>query len=347
MFDLNSFWRAGVQGLVVLGGILLFCVPALGLADTEARDWLRRMAEARKHQNYDGVFIYGRGDEVNSVRIIHRFQDGMARERLLHLDGAVREVLREDDKVVRILPGDGSLEQGLPRGPFARSYDPGLPAIGEQYGVSLSGGGRVAGHQAIKLAVMARDEHRYSYLLWLDQNTALLLKSLILDKQGKVLERMQFTTLEIGGAIPDARLGIAMGGADSGRNLASQQARENRPEADEPRPRWQPAWLPPGFQQAPLPRDDAADSDDRSDHQLLYTDGLASFSLFIEPLGRAEPPAGASQLGATVAYATVRTLADQSFAITLVGEVPLGTARQVVDSLQPVVDSQPVKDPES
>ena len=105
--------------LVALAG------TALAVAD-EPRDWLTRMNDALTTRNYDGTFFHVRDGKFETLRIIHRVQDGQVMERLQSLDGSGREFIRggteltcylPDQRVVLVerRPQDGPLLGNLPR----------------------------------------------------------------------------------------------------------------------------------------------------------------------------------------------------------------------------------------
>jgi sigma-E factor negative regulatory protein RseB len=65
----------------------------------------------------------------------------------------------------------------------------------------------------------------------------------------------------------------------------------------------------------------------------VYSDGLASVSVFIERSGDPVPvAAGYSSLGAINTYSTLRG----GYQITVVGEVPASTVRQIAASVSPL-----------
>lgn len=322
---------------VLLGMLSILGLSLPGFADaadsqeTEAESWIRKMAEARRMQNYEGVFVYGRGDEVSSIRILHRFKDGNEQERLVHLDGEKREILREGNRVFCVIPGKEvmELEQSLLSSPFSGfDAEHSLPSR-EQYHMTLAGVGRIAGFDAVKVAVTARDEFRHSYLLWLDRKTALPLKSLVVDKQGEVLERMQYTSLEVGEEIDDSELNLEL--LPPGRKHARKESLvSSQGETDQ---RWILHWLPDGFKKSPYQIKRVA-ANGRKVDTAVYSDGLSAFSVFVENLGSETVSHGISQLGATIAYSRMEVVGNHNYMVTVVGEVPLVTARQVADSIR-------------
>ena len=75
---------------------LSLCVSAVVCEADEAQKWLDRMGTALREQNYEGTFTYMRGSQFETVKIMHQFNDGQERERLLNLNGEPREVIRQD-----------------------------------------------------------------------------------------------------------------------------------------------------------------------------------------------------------------------------------------------------------
>lgn len=73
---------------------------------------------------------------------------------------------------------------------------------------------------------------------------------------------------------------------------------------------------------------------------LTYGDGLARFSVFIEPLHGAMVGDARSQLGPTVVVSKRLQTDDGGQMVTVVGEVPLGTAERVALSIRPEAAAQ-------
>src|SRR5260370_30418736 len=82
----------------------LGCLAAgAAVADEPAR-WLERMNQALTTRNYDGTFSHWYGGHVETLRIIHRVQDGTVSERLASLDGSGREFIRTGASLACYLP---------------------------------------------------------------------------------------------------------------------------------------------------------------------------------------------------------------------------------------------------
>ncbi|EXF94013.1 sigma factor AlgU regulatory protein MucB [Pseudomonas fluorescens HK44] len=297
-----------------------FVVPAY--AD-EAQDWLTRLGQAEQQQSFQGTFVYERNGSFSTHNIWHRVQDGKVRERLLQLDGSAQEVVRIDGHTQCV---SGSLVAGLGDTPDSsgRALDP--QKLKNWYDLAVIGKSRVAGRPAVIVSLTPRDQHRYGFELHLDRETGLPLKSLLLNDKGQLLERFQFTRLDTADMPTERDLqatseckAVAL---DSDKALAVKTAQV-----------WHSDWLPPGFE--------LSSSSARQDPQtkvqissLMYDDGLARFSVFLEPLNGAVVTDTRTQLGPTVAVSRRLTTPEGEMMVTVVGEIPIGTAERIALSMR-------------
>lgn len=310
-----------------------------GLADTP-RQWLDDMNRAFTELSYDGLFSYFSGQDLASLRVVHMVVDGEQRERLVHLNGAPREIVRRGDEVACIMmPGDAllELEQSIPSGPFARAFVRRYDRISENYGLSFFGEDRVAGRTAVRVAVAPLDDDRYGYRLWLDKRTRLLLRSELIDGNGQRLEIFQFNQIHFGDAVDPATL-EPEGKDGSLVNHLTLATKQPEPVASEDMA-WQVGWLPEGFSMA------AADirrapSSLKSINTMMYSDGLAAFSVFVEDMPDSGAASMMSRNGATVAVTHMITDQRQEpYLVTLVGEIPPPTANRIARSVVPRRDA--------
>ena len=314
--------------LRLVAGLL---VPALGWG--AAPSWLADMNRAFMDLNYDGVFSYFTGQDVATLRIVHMVVDGEQRERLVHLNGAPREIIRRGDEVTRVLmPGDNLVElsRGIASGPFARAFTRPFDRVSAQYAISDLGVGRIAGRWAQRVAVTPRDGDRYGHRLWLDREHRLLLRSELVDRRGARLEVFQFTQIEIGDGVDPSAL-------EPGRHegaLASvdQPPQGNAIDRGPVRIRWRAGWIPAGFSMASAGVRGGGRL--QSVNAMMYTDGLAAFSIFVEDRPNAGAAAPATRQGATVAVTEFVTGPSGRHAqVTLVGELPEPTVRRIARSM--------------
>lgn len=303
---------------LLLGG--WFVVPAH--AD-EAQDWLTRLGQAEQTQSFHGTFVYERNGSFSTHNIWHRVQDGKVRERLLQLDGSAQEVVRIDGHTQCV---SGTLIAGLGESPksAARALDP--QKLKNWYDLAVIGKSRVAGRAAVIVSLTPRDQHRYGFELHLDKETGLPLKSLLLNDKGQLLERFQFTQLDTTDVPSDKDL-------QAGPDCKTVALETDKAEALKTAEVWHSDWLPPGFE--------LSSSSSRKDPEtktqvssLMYDDGLARFSVFLEPLNGATVTDTRTQLGPTVAVSRRLTTPQGEIMVTVVGEIPIGTAERIALSMR-------------
>ena len=296
-----------------------------------AREWLDAMNGAFRDLNYDGIFSYYGGSDLTSLRIVHVVVNGVERERLVHLNGAPREIIRKGQSVACILqPGDDilELESSIPAGPFAQAFSRRFDAVAEHYEIAAYGTGRIAGRPAVRIGVSARDEDRYGFRLWLDEGTGLLLRSELLDTDGSQLEVFQFTHLVVG----DVDVGAVESESVDGSAVVSHLELDETPLVAQTSVPWHAAWVPRGFVMSSA--DIRRNSSRKAVNTLMYTDGLAAFSIFIESMPKQGAGMMESRAGGTVVVTdTAEDRDGLDYLVTVVGEVPLMTARKVAGAI--------------
>ena len=297
-----------------------FIVPAH--AD-EAQDWLTRLGQAEQQQSFHGTFVYERNGSFSTHNIWHRVQDGKVHERLLQLDGQAQEVVRIDGHTQCV---SGLLIAGLGDSPnsAARTLDP--QKLKNWYDLAVIGKSRVAGRAAVIVTLTPRDQHRYGFELHLDKETGLPLKSLLLNEKGQLLERFQFTQLDTSDLPSDDDL-------QAGPDCKAIILDSDKASAVKAAQTWHSDWLPAGFE--------LTSSTSRKDPEtktqvssLMYDDGLARFSVFLEPLNGAPVTDTRTQLGPTVAVSRRLTTPQGEMMVTVVGEIPVGTAERIALSMR-------------
>ena len=296
-----------------------FAVPAQ--AD-EGQDWLKRLGRAGQ-QSYQGTFIYERNGSFSTHEIWHRVQNGQVHERLLQLDGSAQELVRIDGRIQCV---SGSLVAGVDNSPGASAHEFDPQKLNSFYEIVVSGKSLVAGRKAVIVSLTPRDQYRYGFELHLDRETALPLKSLLINDKGQLLERFQFTQLKT--TTPDAR--DLQPGSDC-KPLSPSSNKASAPTGQAQA--WHPQWLPPGFE---LTRSDVR-KDPKTQvlvNSLMYDDGLARFSLFLEPVTGDAAIESRVQLGPTVAVSRRMSTPQGDIVATVVGEIPMGTAERIILSVR-------------
>ncbi|WP_024645300.1 MucB/RseB C-terminal domain-containing protein [Pseudomonas syringae] len=310
---------------LLLGGWLALPVQA-----DDAQDAINRLAKVDLSQSYQGTFVYERNGSFSTHRIWHRIADGKVQERLLQLDGSAQEVLRVGGLTECV---SGTLEAGVanPAVSTARAFD--VKRLSAWYDMKIVGKSRVAGRQTTIVALSPKDQHRYGLELHLDNETGLLLKSLLLSEKGQLLERFQFADLDTASVLSDQVLKASA-------ECKPVSVVKTKPEASISPVAWRSDWLPPGFElgSSGVRKDPATQS---SVTRLMYGDGLARFSVFIEAVKGSSSSDIRTQLGPTAAVSRRLTTPQGDMMVTVVGEVPMGTAERIALSMRS--DDTPAK----
>ena len=259
---------------------LLLCSPPLAYgAEDSPRVWLEKMNHALASRNYDGTFFHLSAGRVETMRIVHRVRAGLVTERLLSLDGSGREFVRNNDELTCYLPDQHTVlvEPRQDRGPFLGS----MPQFGNDvsnfYHIEALGNAHLLGHPARVIMVTPKDQYRFGYRLWLDETTAMPLKTQLCDSHGQIIEQVLFARLDMPDSIPDGDLAPAV-------HTEGMRWVRQGPSSDAASPAlsaYRASELPPGFHLAVSGAQTLGGAGAPAAH-LVYSDGLATVSVFVE-----------------------------------------------------------------
>lgn len=309
--------------------VCLFVVPVLVWAsdDQAIEKWLQKMHYAAHMLNYTGRFVYQQDKQLSLMSIAHAVTKEGEREKLVSMDETGREVIREGDRVTCILPDSKSVmvEKGTGKVQFPPMFPVSLDQLKGQYTFHIDRQDKIAGQQARRIVIQPMDKYRYGHRLWVDEKTGLLLKTQLLDENGKLLEQFMFTQIQFTDKVPEELLKPRA----TGKEYTWYEAQDSdEPEIKDDKHVWLVQELPRGFV-SDMTRYHRMPDKMPVEH-LVFSDGLASVSVFIEKDGDKEPSlAGVSRMGAVNAFG--RTLDD--YHITTVGEVPRRTVRMIGESV--------------
>lgn len=311
---LNRF--AWLRGLTLL--LVALCLVPAARAENDsaaATALLSDMSKALREKDYRGLFTYEFGGVLQTLRITHRVMEGEEYENVEHLSGPSRRVERHGRQVECLSAADQVLRRLMP----GLNGDNTYAALQKNYQFLLREDERIAGREATVVQVMPRDDYRYGYMLSIDKQTSLPLGAMIMASNRKVLERVQFASLEL--TADDSWVGPV--------GASAQVTRSAVTSCDTPADTldWALGWVPDGFVTAGRTRDDNVGE------IQLYTDGLATFSVFLEPMGKNVAAQGKAQRGATVAYMQQHVFNGKAYTVTVVGEIPAVAAQRIAGSI--------------
>ncbi len=331
----KSAWRArgfATALLVATGALTGTSAPAQEARSRTDVQWIQAVRQAAQRVNYVGTVVYQSGAEMRSSRITHMFDGTTSHERIQTLDGKPREYIRRrsdsSDQVQCLIPETRRIviEQRNVEESFPGLSSASPEEILERYTLKMGDVERVAGIECQLLMLEPKDNARYGYRLWVDRASGLLLRAQTLNERREVIEQIAFTDVRIGERIDRAKLRPSW--STEGWSVERSDYRK----ADLS----QHGWLvpaPAGFRRT---REVARRIGGSDAMQAVFSDGLATVSVFIEPhsplSGAGSQRAGeALQIyGPTSAFS--RRVGDSL--VTVVGEVPPSTVRAVAGSVE-------------
>jgi sigma-E factor negative regulatory protein RseB len=303
--------------------ILLALVQSVSAMEWQQLDSMRK---AIQEFNYRGEFLHRRGDKTNVYSVVHQYQDGESSELLKQLDGDMVEVFRQGNQIDCYYPkgSESALNHAVPAAPFSQVDELDLSRISQNYSAMNVGSARVAGYQTI-IIELSGDAWRFKQRLWLEKETNLLLQSELIDIDGEVLEQFRFTRIELGVAIGANELVPSLMNDTNSRQQTAYKTPAMTPSEDGFLSALD--WLPAGYQ---LTHTEQKTEAKGWLEQRTYSDGLTSFSVFIESNATLAGQASAlAKMGATSALMT----SIGTTSVTVIGEIPSKTAKQIAQML--------------
>jgi len=317
-----------LQGLV--SAFLIILPPGL-LADEDtshqAQQLINAMSKASKELNYDGIFVYQRGSQIEAMRLIHKADTDGEHERMVSLTGHAREVIRDGQSVTCIFPENRSVmvKRNQPKQLLAAQLPQPVEKIADFYGFAVSGKDRIADRSTWVVNIVPKDDYRYGYQLWIDEETKLLLKSELRDNSGRPIEQILFTHLDVVDHISPDLLKPSISGP--GYTWYSGSAEDTPVSVHNTE--WAVLSMPRGFSQSDHEIQALAEGYMPVEH-MVYSDGLAMVSVFIEKIDKeSNEIRGVSRMGGVNTYATY----SNGYQVTAVGEVPLKTVQSMATSV--------------
>lgn len=310
---------------VLLAGQLSCSESAL--ADRlDPNDWLNRMAAAVQQTSYEGTVIRIRDGEAKALKVVHTISDGVVHEKVVSQEGDGLEIIRKGNEVHCILPDSRSVlvDEWDDRSTLFSTLPSSEVRFGSEYDVSIVREERVAGRQAVLVAIRPHDEYRYGHRIWLDTETAFPLQTQLIGTDGTSVEQIKFADITLSRSIDPARVSPSV-------DISTFRWVDQPPRhvGDAIDTNWRAAELPRGFRPVATHGETMPGGTDLTTH-IVYSDGLASVSVFIAPAGESTEK-GAFKVGGSSSYSTV----IEGYRVTAVGEVPPLTLEQIATTMMP------------
>lgn len=305
--------------------------PAASAVESRSiNDWLMRMHEASRKRSYIGTFVVSSGGAMSSAKIWHVCEGDQQMERVETLTGAPRSIFRHNDQVVTFMPDHKVVrsEKRESLGMFPQLLQSTDSRIADFYKVKQEGTDRVAGVEADIVLLVPKDNMRFGYRVWTEQKKGLVVKLQTLDTDGKVLEQAAFSELQLDAPVKMDKL-LQMMGKVEGYRVEKPVLVKTSASAE--------GWVlkapvagfkPMSCYKRPVT---ASPAPGEEPLQWIFSDGLASVSIFVEPFDRQRHERESSlSMGATQ---TITRQLD-GYWVTVMGEVPMATLKLFANGLE-------------
>ena len=289
-----------------------------GASANEAVTLLKKMSNSMRTHTYAGTLIYSRAGNLVTMNVNHAFKDGKESFKLRRLSGVPTERAKVGDIILHSFPGPAIMRSGypIPHGiEFSHDYFTKSPYLFE-----ILSQERVAERSVTCVVAEPLDSHRYKYKFWIDNETYLMLKAVTINNEGRIGEEFEFSEIHPGGlkgknTKPSDRLQIRVHTITPGQKLAD----------------FSPStWFPSGYSLVSNLSDKTITGILTT---LVFSDGLGSFSLFLESGLEISPMFIDAIYGSTIALGRDFRSGEKVLRATLVGEIPIETGRSIIETL--------------
>tara|TARA_R110002050_G_scaffold215450_2_gene351524 strand:- start:3064 stop:4083 length:1020 start_codon:yes stop_codon:yes gene_type:complete len=306
---------------------------ALSADPDEAKQLLERLSKSLRQVNFNTSFVVVKNNQAEPYHWLHGIVEeqvstdaetkkNIELEILALLNGPRRDILRINNTVSYIEPeyAPYSISSEQISGPIPSVFGQDISILENNYHFVSVGKNRILGRAAQLIRIVPKDSHRYGYWLWLDQDSSLLLKLAVITREGKLLEQIQFTHLDITDTISENLKQLQMAELPQIIDVTSQQEYTDLT--------WQVNWLPNGFEAVKSDRHRINNSKQAVEF-MLFNDGLVDISVYVNPSKEKQRAIEFASDGATIVLSQVIS----NIEVSVVGKIPLETAEKIVNSV--------------
>ncbi len=307
--------------------LLFFCFSAFGAETESAKIFLEKLSKSLRELNFTTSFVVVKNNQVAPYHWLHGIgKDDQELEILTRLNGSRRDVLRKGNIVSYIEPEKEpfSVASNSIQGPIPAIFREEISQLEDNYRFISVGRSRVLGRVAQLVRIVAKDKYRFSYWLWLDQQTGLLLKMAVVTRKGQVLEQVQFTHIEVNDTLSES--------LDKFQLADLPAITKINPLIKNQEFQWQVGWLPRGFVEVKSNTHKLSEYnqvEDKSVEFVMFSDGLIDVSVYVNPSKEKFMAAEYASDGATLVFNHIL----QGIEVGIVGDIPLITARKIAESI--------------
>ncbi|CAH0527152.1 sigma-E factor regulatory protein RseB [Vibrio hippocampi] len=309
---------------LLTSSLLLFSLLNVNAASAEqlsAEALLQDMSQATQQLNYELSYILIKKNSIEPLVYRHANLEDQQLAHLVYLSGPIREVIRRGNEVSYIEPGVDpfTIESGKMVAPLMPLIGTDINQIGQYYDYVHMGRAREVGVATQVFRIVPKDGLRYSYVLWIDEETKLPLRADLLDRDGEILEQYRVISYTVNQHFATALSSL---------NDVQLPAVLALPKGDIESSDWEVTWVPDGFDAKELNRY-AMFSTEHVVESQMFSDGLFSFSVYVSESDNQSLNGPLIRQGRR----TVHNIVIGSKQISVVGDIPPATAQRIAKSV--------------
>lgn len=335
--------KPGCNKLAIFSVALILCFSGANSFADDLFDMLKRMSDADQNKNYKGTFILRKADSLSTLSVTHAVDDSGEWESLESLNGESRKVFRFNDRVISVFPDREliTVRQTNEKRSLHQQLPDNMDQLAQFYAMKRLDDDRIARHQTLVIDLLPRDQYRYGYRYWVDKANGMLLRCDLMGEDKMAVEQMMFTELDYLSEPPAKTFDL------------KKFEQFDKQLVDDPKlavPQtlatgWKVGHLPEGFilTQTTMRYSNPGSAVGKNQLNgaksqtspadllhMVYSDGLASVSVFVETnQGVEKHLQGKASMGAVNAYGS----AVDDYVVTVVGEVPAKTVELIAQTM--------------
>jgi len=324
-----------ITGVFILIASAAFSVQAIEASndqtvkkdDLTAIEYLQLMQMAYKNLNYEILYLNNLKNTVEPKQLLHGVINQEEIAYFRYLNGAMRESLQYLQKISYFEQGSQpyTLQSTRNQSVFANianfDYDKGL----ESYEYIILGKGRIAGKTAMAIRMISKDQYRYSYIVWVDLDTHLPLRLDTIDNSNIILDQIMVVSLKVSEKVNPWLESLSNQKLPELFHISQTSNLQGS--------LWKVDWMPAGFNVVKDDQHQLVMYENEPVSYIMLNDGIVSVSIYISAkktiLAQQQKTI---QRGATVLY----TDQKNNFEINVIGEIPVATAKRLIDSISMV-----------
>lgn len=314
---------------IVLVFFLIGSFTSKASADPSAEALLFQMQRGYHHNNFELALVHILQNNIEPLRLTHGWYDNKEITHLLSLSGRPVEYLSKNKQVTFAESAQLSytLQDSRLPGLWFSVLNCSPDTLLKHYEVVSTGKNRIAGQVAQSVRLTPKEEGKYSFILWLERKTGILLRLDINDDQGNLVEQylgVDFRFLSENSSAIKSIASMKVPVAERNRDIYKAEPDSHQ---------WTLGWLPSGFVSLSADKHKLIGSDELVDYFLL-SDGLVDVSVYISRLSATVPSREKEQFAMHGATSILSMNRDDGVTLTIVGELPATSLRRIAETIR-------------